>query len=113
MDKRNHTPLGPVGSRVAKNLRRVRNSRTVDGERFTTRRLARTVSDLGIPMSASAVTKIEKQDRRMTVDELVAFAEALGVPVLVLLEESECGTCNGAPPVGFTCNGCATTGAAA
>jgi transcriptional regulator with XRE-family HTH domain len=43
-------------------------------------------------MTASTVTKIETQDRRVTVDELVALAAALGVsPVTLMLPARDSG----------------------
>lgn len=48
--------------------------------------LASEVEELGVPMTASTITKIEKQGRRVTVDELVALAAALDVsPVTLML----------------------------
>lgn len=65
---------GATGDRTARNLAEVRESRHMSqgelGERLT---------ELGRPMSASVVSKTEKQDRRIDVDDLVAFAVALGV----------------------------------
>lgn len=53
---------------------------------MTTARLADLVNEHGVSMNATTVTKIEKKDRRVTVDELVALAVALGVsPPLLLL----------------------------
>jgi transcriptional regulator with XRE-family HTH domain len=85
--KRRHSDRGPVGDQVAKNLIHFR------GERHkTTTQLASEVSDLGVPMTASTVTKIEKQGRRVTVDELVALAAALGVsPVTLMLPARDAG----------------------
>lgn len=47
--------------------------------------LAATLAELGRPMQASAVAKVESGDRRMDVDDLVAFAVALNVPLTRLL----------------------------
>ncbi|MFF6980647.1 helix-turn-helix domain-containing protein [Streptomyces sp. NPDC008343] len=60
--------------------------------RQTTEELARAVSALGVPMSASTITKIEKRKRRVTVDELVALAAVLGVsPVTLMLPAADSG----------------------
>ena len=49
--------------------------------------LASRMTKAGCPIQASAIYKIEKADppRRITVDELVAFAQVFGVPVEQLL----------------------------
>ncbi|MER7562314.1 helix-turn-helix transcriptional regulator [Streptomyces sp. NPDC097941] len=80
-ETRRHSERGPVGDQVAENIRRLR--------RKTTEQLAGEVSELGVPMTASTVTKIEKQGRRVTVDELVALAAALGVSPVTLMLPSE------------------------
>jgi transcriptional regulator with XRE-family HTH domain len=78
---RTHSGIGPTGERVGENLARVREYR-----RLTTAKLAEAVAAQGVPMNATTVTKIEKKDRRVTVDELVALAVVLGVsPTLLLL----------------------------
>lgn len=81
---RKYSEAGPVGSQVAKNLARIRNA-----QRKTTAQLGELVTELGIPMTASTVTKIEKRDRRVTVDELVALALALDVSPATLLLPTE------------------------
>lgn len=78
--KRRHSETGPVGDQVAQNLADFRRRR-----RMTTKRLAEEVSDLGVPMTASTVTKIETQGRRVFVDELVALAAALNVTPAALM----------------------------
>ncbi|MBT2401268.1 helix-turn-helix transcriptional regulator [Streptomyces sp. ISL-100] len=72
---------------VARNLADLRAMR-----RKTTAQLAADVKRLGVPMSASTITKIEKQGRRVTVDELVALAAALDVsPVTLMLPAADPG----------------------
>lgn len=79
--KRKHSGTGPIGKQVGENLAQLRNAR-----RLTTERLAEEVRQLGVEMTASTVTKIEKHSRRITVDELVAFAAVLDVsPVSLML----------------------------
>ncbi|MFD0003548.1 helix-turn-helix domain-containing protein [Streptomyces sp. NPDC127178] len=83
--RRQHAKRGPVGDQVAENLARLRSAL-----RKTTSDLAEHVSQLGVPMTASTITKIETQQRRVTVDELVAFAVALNVsPVTLMLPASD------------------------
>lgn len=64
--------LGPVGGHVAANVLRLRKSLPM-----TTEQLAVKVSALGRPMRANTITKIEKEQRRVDVDDLVALSIAL------------------------------------
>ncbi|MFF5009634.1 helix-turn-helix domain-containing protein [Streptomyces phaeochromogenes] len=64
--------LGPSGVRLAKNLKTLRLSLPL-----TTEQLAMRVSAYGRPMRANTITKIEKEQRRVDVDDLVALALAL------------------------------------
>jgi transcriptional regulator with XRE-family HTH domain len=65
---------GPTAERAADNLAEIRTAR-----RMGQTELAERVNQLGRPMSASVVSKTEKLDRRLDVDDLVAFAVALGM----------------------------------
>jgi transcriptional regulator with XRE-family HTH domain len=69
--------------------RRVADERSYRG--WTYDGLARRVTDAGCPIHASAIYKIEKGTprRRISVDELVGFASAFGLPVTALLETPE------------------------
>lgn len=90
---------------VGQNIRRHRKSLGLT---------AKDLADLvcGVPMSEQGVSKIERgytvTDRRtaVTVDQLVAFAAALGVTPGDLLSEPKCDKCMGAPPRGFACREC-------
>lgn len=74
---------GPVGERVAENIRRLRRQ-----AEMTTYQLAGRLTELGVPMDQSSVTRVERVQRGVSVDELVAFAVALGVsPNALLLPE--------------------------
>ncbi|WP_432020694.1 helix-turn-helix domain-containing protein [Streptomyces sp. 1222.5] len=64
--------LGPTGSRLMENVKRLRESLPL-----TTEQLAERVTALGRPMRANTITKIEKGQRRVDVDDLVALADAL------------------------------------
>lgn len=66
---------------MARNVARIRVS-----QGLTTRRLADTVANAGVPLSSSGVTDIELGRRRVTVDQLTALAAALGVAPLTLLQ---------------------------
>lgn len=72
--------LGPSGTRVAENIKQVRESLPL-----TTEQLAERVTAYGRPMRANTITKIEKMQRRVDVDDLVALALALRVSVNALL----------------------------
>ncbi|WP_280694049.1 MULTISPECIES: helix-turn-helix transcriptional regulator [unclassified Kitasatospora] len=72
--------LGPTGNRVAENLARIRKERGL-----TTGQVVAVMAELGRPIPATGVTKIELGDRRVDVDDLVALAVALNVSPLTLL----------------------------
>lgn len=52
---------------------------------LTTQGLAEVMDELGEPMHASAITKIEQGTRKVSLDEAFAFAAALNVPPVALL----------------------------
>lgn len=65
--------LGPTGARLMENLKRLRESLPL-----TTEQLAERVTTVyGRPMRANTITKIEKGQRRVDVDDLMALALAL------------------------------------
>lgn len=75
--------IGPAGERVADNLWKLRNARSM-----SLRQLAVKLRDLGHPLSTDALKKIEngradvpypKAVRRVDVDDLLALAAALAV----------------------------------
>lgn len=72
----------PTGLRevVAKNLAQVRKTRGL-----SLRKLAEVLNEIGHPMRVDSLNRIEKQDRQVTVPELVALALALNVSPLRLL----------------------------
>lgn len=72
--------IGEVGERVAAAITARRQRRGWD-QRY----LAERVTEAGRPMSASVLGKIESGARRVDVDDLAAFADALGVPPAQLL----------------------------
>lgn len=73
--------LGPVGKRVAMNLRDIRNQRG----RVSVYDLAKQLEEAGWPIQPSGLTRIERRERRVDVDDLVALAVALGVNPSALL----------------------------
>jgi len=64
--------IGPVGQRVAQNIKGLREARGLNQTE-----LAAAVKRLGRPVTRSAVSKTEEAKRRIDVDDLVAFALAL------------------------------------
>lgn len=73
--------LGPTGQRVGQRLRELRQERGL-----TLAALEEKLADLGRPILLSALSKIEKGQRRVDVDDLVALAQALDVsPNLLIL----------------------------
>lgn len=66
--------------------RRLRQERERRG--ITQAQLADRIAELlGIHLDPTAVTRIEKQERAVRLDEAVAAAKALGLPLAALLEE--------------------------
>ncbi|TMR95581.1 helix-turn-helix domain-containing protein [Nonomuraea basaltis] len=66
--------LGPTGKRVADNVAALRKSLGLDQ-----RQLSERMEALGRPMQPSVISKIEKGDRRIDADDLMALALALDV----------------------------------
>jgi transcriptional regulator with XRE-family HTH domain len=72
----------PVGAVVA---RRIREAREARKPKWTQQDLARALVELGSPMDRTTVAKIEKGQRPVRVEELVAIAAALDVAPVYLL----------------------------
>ncbi|WP_327711298.1 helix-turn-helix transcriptional regulator [Streptomyces sp. NBC_00464] len=79
--------VGPTGRTVAANVKRLRES-----QGLTLRGLSAALKERGRPLSADAVNKIEngaaapeRGVRRVDVDDLMALAVVLDVPVITLL----------------------------
>jgi hypothetical protein len=76
---------GPSSERVAHNVRRIRLSRNG----MTTAALSRLLAAAGQQIADTGITRIEKGDRRVDVDDLVALAVALRCsPARLLLPEA-------------------------
>ncbi|NJP72511.1 helix-turn-helix transcriptional regulator [Streptomyces sp. C1-2] len=71
---------GDTGKAVAANITRLRKRREL-----TTRQLSALLEANGRPIPASGITRMEKAERQVTVDELVALAAALRVNPSALL----------------------------
>ncbi|MET9494290.1 helix-turn-helix transcriptional regulator [Streptomyces sp. NPDC006552] len=79
--RRGAVEMGPTAAVVAVNVRRIRDE--VRG--WSTYELAGKLSKLGRPIAPSAVSKIERGERQVTVDDLFALAYALQVNPNALL----------------------------
>ncbi|WP_128430937.1 helix-turn-helix domain-containing protein [Streptomyces cyaneus] len=73
--------IGPYGIRAARTIEILRTERGL-----AQRELAAHVTALGRPMSNTMLPRIERAQRRCDVDDLVALAQALDVPLLTLLQ---------------------------
>jgi transcriptional regulator with XRE-family HTH domain len=95
-DKRRPRPAaqyGPTAEAVAQNVRRLRERRGM-----TIYSLSGALRDAGRPITPSAIAKIEKQQRQVTVDDLTALATVLDVsPAALLLPPVEDGPVNITP----------------
>jgi transcriptional regulator with XRE-family HTH domain len=72
--------LGAAGQKVAANAREMRHWRGM-----STYALSARLAEIGWPIAAYGLTKIENGQRHVDVDDLVAIAGALDVPVTALL----------------------------
>ena len=93
--------LGAAGHAVRANVLRLRTT-----QRLTTMALSKRLAELGRPIQATGITKIEKGTRRVDADDLSVLALAFGVRPEQLLETVECEVCHGKPPAGFVCGTC-------
>lgn len=71
---------GPTGQAVADRLAALRKVRGL-----TTRQLSAAVARVGRPIPASGITRMERGERMITVDDLMAFSVVLGVSPAALL----------------------------
>ncbi|MEU8524839.1 helix-turn-helix transcriptional regulator [Streptomyces sp. NPDC048629] len=72
--------VGPTGKTVAANVARLRERRGL-----TTRQLSARLQQAGRPIPASGITRVEKGERVVSSDDLVALAVAFGVSPAALL----------------------------
>ncbi|WP_076482713.1 hypothetical protein [Williamsia sterculiae] len=75
--------LGATGRTVASNIASLRQ-----GQRLGFAELSRILSDLGRPIPPLGLRRIEDEERRVDVDDLVSIAVALGVSPITLLMPS-------------------------
>lgn len=72
--------VGPTGQVVAENLARLRKRRDL-----TARKLSAMLTRAGRPIPASGLTRMERGERHVTTDELMALAAVLGASPQALL----------------------------
>nr|WTB30646.1 helix-turn-helix domain-containing protein [Streptomyces sp. NBC_00830] len=72
--------VGPTGLQTAANIERLRTALGL-----SQRALAERLTELGRPMLTAAISRIERSERRIDVDDLAVFAAALGVSPATLL----------------------------
>ncbi|MEV7007540.1 helix-turn-helix transcriptional regulator [Streptosporangium sp. NPDC051022] len=78
--RRRTNEVGPIGARVAENVRRLRANRGL-----STTQISRLLGEVGRPIQPTGITKIEKQERKVDADDLIALAVVLGVNPNALL----------------------------
>lgn len=71
---------GPLTTQVARSIQRIRESRKV-----TYAELAERLAEAGRPIPVLGLSRMEKGDRRVDLDDLVAIARALRVPPIWLI----------------------------
>ncbi|QIY72066.1 helix-turn-helix transcriptional regulator [Streptomyces sp. RLB1-33] len=76
----NAVVAGPTAKRVGENVKRIRRARNLDQKDVSA-----ILKSLGRPMLPTVLSKIERGERRVDVDDLVAIAEALNVSPAALL----------------------------
>lgn len=98
-------PLGPAGHNVRRNVRRLREER-----RMSYRELSERLVVAGRLIPVLGLSRMERGERRVDADDLVALAVVFGISPGQLLEPpADCPNCHGTPPPGFICIQCDTT----
>lgn len=99
-------PLGTAGNNVRRNVRRLREER-----RWSYREVEERLSRAGRAIPVLALSAIDSGERPVDVDDLVALAAVFDLSPQQLLEPpADCDHCHGAPPPGFLCLECETSG---
>jgi transcriptional regulator with XRE-family HTH domain len=98
-------PLGPAGNNVRRNIRRLREQRL-----WSYREVEERLAQAGRAIPVLAQSAIDRGERHVDVDDLVALATVFGLsPEDLLMPPATCETCHGAPPTGFMCLECETS----
>ena len=82
MSGRAPEPLGPLGRAVVDNVKRMRTERQMNYTQFAER-----LHEVGRPINAVGVRRMEAGERRIDVDDLDALAAAFGVPIEALMDQ--------------------------
>lgn len=99
-------PPGPAGRNVRRNVRRLREQ-----YRWSYREVEERLAQAGRAIPVLGLSAIEAGERRVDVDDLVALTAVFGLTPGELLEPpADCENCHGAPPAGFLCMECETSG---
>jgi transcriptional regulator with XRE-family HTH domain len=99
-------PLGPAGNNVRRNIRRLR-----EHYRWSYREVEERLARAGRTIPVLGLSAIDAGERHVDVDDLVALAAVFNLGVEELLQPpADCETCHGAPPTGFRCMECETSG---
>jgi transcriptional regulator with XRE-family HTH domain len=73
--------LGPTGRRLTDTIRTLRRQRGISQTE-----LAERMAAAGRPMGMAGISRIERGERRVDIDDLVALAESFGVTPTALLD---------------------------
>jgi transcriptional regulator with XRE-family HTH domain len=93
---------GPFGVIVARNLAELRATR-----RLTYVDLAARLAAAGRPIPVLGLSRIERGERRVDVDDLARLAFVFGISnPWTLAQSGTCITCGGTPPQGLVCTAC-------
>ncbi|MFH9589169.1 helix-turn-helix domain-containing protein [Streptomyces luteogriseus] len=84
MAEKQKTPMGPVGEALMHNIKRIR-----EGQRLTFVKLSEELTEIGRPIPILGLRRIERGERRVDAEELLALAYVLGVQPVDLLVPPE------------------------
>ncbi|MGW2550689.1 helix-turn-helix domain-containing protein [Streptomyces sp. NPDC001635] len=105
----NRTPMGPLGAagnNVRRNVIRLRERRG-----WTYRDVEERLAQAGRAIPTVELGWVEAGERPVDVDDLMALAVVFDLGVEELLQPpADCANCHGAPPNGFMCMECETSG---
>ncbi|MFF4308523.1 helix-turn-helix domain-containing protein [Streptomyces sp. NPDC001507] len=84
MAEKQKTLIGPVGETLMHNIKRIR-----EGQRLTFVKLSEDLAEIGRPIPILGLRRIERGERRVDAEELLALAYVLGVQPVDLLVAPE------------------------
>lgn len=67
--------VGEAGRRIARNVKRLREQ-----QKLTLVEMSKKLSEVGRPIPVLGIRRIERAERRVDMDDLIALAEVLRVP---------------------------------